>query len=191
MQTQGPQSIGTFRLQDGSHVQYDACFTDQVYIQQGDKLVKGPIRKVFMTPGGFIYGSGKPVLDRKDLEWIPEPARSKALAWYDNGMKFEEKKELTEIEKLKLRIAELEGKKMGEEDVKKVVTKNKPEPVKPVAPVVPVEKKKREWRCNICGVVFHSGLQLGKHRKDEHSAVQPSPGPNTLGTLPGESAVPV
>lgn len=105
-----PQNIATIILPDQTHVLIKRAFS---------RWIKGVgIQNVFETESAYIYGSGKPVTDKKDLEWLSEPDRSKALQWYDTGKKGQEKLQLDEIGELKRQLAELQGKLMGMESIK-------------------------------------------------------------------------
>lgn len=148
---------GTILLQDGKHMEIIHGFSDQ------DKETKR-FRKIFETPTGFIYKSGKLVTIKEDLEWLPEPWRTKALNWFETGKKGDEQEELSEIEKLKRKIAELEGQQMGKEELKKkeVVAQKKVE-----KPVVEKPKVKRTFKCKGCGKEFPHPQALGVHKRTD------------------------
>jgi len=155
------QNISTIMLPDQTHIEIVRGFSD---------FIKGQgTRNIFETKTAFIYQSGKPVTNRDDLTWLPEPYRTKAFQWYDTGEKEQDKRELDEMGMLKLRIAELEGKLMG-----KQAAEEKAKSVKPESKKVPPKKAKRTgFRCGICGEIFRTGFDVGKHRKTVHQATKP------------------
>ncbi len=143
------QGVATIMLPDETHI----------VIKNGySEMVKGKgIRKVFETETSFIYASGKPVENLEDLEWLPEPARTKALNWYKTGKKGDEVEELTEVQKLMKRIAELEGQAMGKKEVETKVKEK----------VAKERKKIQEFHCHDCGKGgFKSGLAVSRHKPE-------------------------
>ncbi len=158
---------GTILLQDGKHMEIIHGFSDSVVVE-GTKEKR--YRKIFETPTGFIYKSGKSVTIKEDLEWLPEPWRTKALNWFETGKKGDEQEQLSEIDKLKKRIAELEGQEMGKEELKKqeVVAPKKVE-----KPVIEKPKVKRTFKCKGCGKEFPHPQALGVHKRTDCPKLNP------------------
>jgi len=118
-----PQNIATIILPNQTHVVIKRAFS---------RRVGNAIQNIFETESAYIYGSGKPVTNIDDLNWISEPDRSKALSWYKSGEKVKEKVQLDEVGELKRQIEELKGQLMGQKSLEEKVVEKKVEEKKAI-----------------------------------------------------------